>query len=81
MEITEIALHEAKPNIRYRIVKIDAPEAVRGRLRELGIICGTEITQTVRGRRGEIALYAVRGSRVALRRESAAYITVTEWED
>ena len=80
MEKTVIALCEAKPNIRYRIVRINAPDAMRDRFRELGIICGTEIIQTVRGRRGEIALYAVRGSRVALRRESAAYITVTEWE-
>lgn len=80
MEKAEIPLHGAKPNVRYRIVRIDASAAMRGRLRELGIICGTEIMQTVRGRGGEIALYAVKGSRIALRRESAAYITVTEWD-
>jgi len=80
MNKTEIALHMAEPSIRYRIVKITAPEAVKARLREFGIICGTEIIQTVRSRKGEIALYRVRGSRVALRRESAAYITVTKWE-
>lgn len=81
MESTEIALCEAELNIRYVITEIRAPEELSERLRELGVIRGTVIKRTVVGRDGGIAVYSVRGCRIALRRETAMRVSVKRWEE
>lgn len=81
MEKSTLALCETRQYKTYRITEINTDENMHSRLRELGIIEGTKITRTVVGQGEEISVYVARGTRIALRRETAEQIRVTECEE
>ena len=78
MQYAIITLNEGRSGQRYRITRISSANAMKIRLEELGIIEGTEITPTVIGCKKEISAYLARGAQIALRKETAAEILVTE---
>jgi ferrous iron transport protein A len=62
------------------VVRSVADGSARRRLEEVGFVPGTRVTVERRAPLGDPTLYALRGSRIALRRAAAAYIEVAEVE-
>lgn len=60
----------------YHVTDILTDAAMRSRLRELGLINGTEIVPLICG--AGISSYRIRGAQIALRTETAAQIAVRE---
>ena len=55
--------------------------AQRDRMMDLGILPGTRIAAEMRGPMGDPTAYRVRGALIALRREQAATIHITQGDD
>ena len=80
MHFPIIRLNEIEPNRKYTVVEIEAEPIMKNRLRELGVIRGTETELMIKSGSGSIASYLVRGVQIAFRRETAEHILVTESE-
>ena len=71
-----LTLDKAESNVLYKVTKMRVDAETRERLRELGLIIGTELTLGRTSKKGEITSYYVRGSQIAFRKKTARLITV-----
>lgn len=69
-----ITLDRAEIGKEYTITKLITDQAMRSRLRELGMIKGTTVTALCRGFGGEMLSFRIRGATIALRKETATKI-------
>lgn len=59
-----------------RVGKISAKIAIKGRLWDIGLVEGSEISCLYAAPSGEPRAYRIKGSVIALRREDAVYIEI-----
>lgn len=71
-------LSEATKGKLYKITEINTDQAMRERLRALGVIEGTEITLKEKNGKKGISSYTVRGAQIAFRYDTAKRIHVSE---
>ncbi len=69
-------LDQMRPGTPVRVVAVDAPEPVRGRLADLGFLPGTLVTLVRRAPLGDPTVYALRGTHLCLRSSEARTIRV-----
>ncbi len=77
----ELLLSSLKPGQSARVTCVDPAWTGAIRLRELGLVEGTEIKCQRRSPLGDPALYALRGMRIALRRADCARIRCARLPD
>lgn len=71
-----MTLDELRPGERGRVLRLRTGGPLRRRLRDLGLVEGTEIACLGRSPLGDPALYALRGAAIALRRADGREIEV-----
>lgn len=69
-------LCDISPGHRAVVVEMHSCGAVRRRLRDMGLVEGTEVECLMKSPLGDPTAYLVKGAVIALRREDAAGITV-----
>lgn len=69
-------LHHLRPGVTAVIEALDFEEADRVRLMELGFIPGSSVSCQRVVPLGDLAIFQVEGTQVALRKETAARITL-----
>ena len=70
------SLAEVPLGTTARVVAVEAPEPVRGRLADLGFLPGTPVTFLRRAPLGDPGVYELRGTQLCLRRTEARVIRV-----
>lgn len=78
MQLSTITLDRAEPDKLYTVTEIRTEPAMTRRLRELGLIPGTDISLRRTNWGGAISSYMIRGAQIAFRRETAKRIAVSE---
>lgn len=73
---TPIPLYELPCGGSANVIALDSRAHLNKRLKELGIIEGTEISKVMISPMGDPAAYLVRGAVIAIRRSDAAAVTV-----
>lgn len=73
---TRHTLWDLAPGQRAIVERLSAPEDIRRRLRDIGLIQGTSVECVGRSPLGDPAAYAVRGAVMALRRSDADRVEV-----
>lgn len=71
-----LALCALRPGERGTVTALHMGGAMRRRLRDIGLIEGTEVTCLGLGSGGEIAAYYIRGAVIALRREDSSGVEI-----
>jgi ferrous iron transport protein A len=74
------SLDNIKENTVYTVESVSAPPALLARLKELGLINGTEIKRVMSAPSGNPVSYLIRGAQIAIRNEYAKNITVNKAE-
>lgn len=69
-------LNEIRPGQSVRVVSVAAPDGIRRRLFDLGMIPGTTIECVGTSPAGDPAAYLIRGAVIALRRKDCNGISV-----
>lgn len=69
-------LHELKPGERAEIVWVISEPPMSLRLEELGFTAGKQVTCVIKGDRGHMSAYRIRGSVVALRPQNSKEVLV-----
>ncbi len=73
-----MTLDQLRPGFKARVLALGLDGAMRRRLRDLGLVEGTELLCLGRSPLGDPALYRLRGAAVALRRRDSSRIEVEE---
>lgn len=74
-------LDQLSPGQRALVTALCHEDAMRRRLRELGMIEGTELECVGRSPLGDPSAYLIRGAVIALRREDSHRVTVLPLEE
>ena len=74
--MSEYSLSALRVGQSAYVAEIQADEAMRRRLLDLGLIRGTRVTCTAKSPAGDPAAYLIRGAVIALRKSDAAQIEV-----
>ncbi len=72
----ETTLERLAPGATGRVVRVQGDDVVAKRLTDLGLWPGTEVVVVRRAPFGDPTQYALRGFRLALRRDEAARVVV-----
>lgn len=72
----EKSLADLKPGQRGRVQELKQTGTLQRRLRDIGLIEGTEVACVLRRPKGSIAAFRIRGALVALRRADSQNITL-----
>ena len=78
--MSEYSLSALRVGQSAYVAEIQADEAMRRRLLDLGLIRGTRVTCTAKSPAGDPAAYLIRGAVIALRREDAALVCASSRE-
>ena len=74
--MSEYSLSALRVGQSAYVAEIQADEAMRRRLLDLGLIRGTRVTCTAKSPAGDPAAYLIRGAVIALRRSDASQILI-----
>ena len=74
--MSEYSLSALRVGQSAYVAEIQADEAMRRRLLDLGLIRGTRVTCTAKSPAGDPAAYLIRGAVIAIRSEDSAKILV-----
>lgn len=72
----EMSLERLEPGLRAEVIQITAPEPLRCRLRDFGLVPGTEVGVRYRSPDGGVTALQLRGTVVALRSRELKKIRV-----
>lgn len=72
----EMSLERLTPGLRGEVIQINAPEPLRCRLRDFGLVPGTEVSIRYRSPDGGVTALQLRGTVVAVRSRELKKIRV-----
>ncbi len=72
----EISLERLEPSVRAVVTKIRSPEVLRSRLRQFGLVPGTQVCVRYRSPDGGVTALELRGTVIALRTRELKKIQV-----